>query len=213
MSEPSTSNTPTAPQGDPATPTGPTPPGTAPTSPTASTPAPAAPQGEDAAATIARLESELSAARSEAGKQRVTAKQKAADDAVQQLTQNIGKALGLINDDEQATPEQLTQQLTAAQTQARQTAVELAVYRHAVTAGGDADALLDSRTFAASLDGLDPTDTAAVQAAIEAAVTANPKLAAAATGPARGGAEFTSPPAAEQRPKTLYDAIAARLSG
>ncbi|MER0481591.1 hypothetical protein ABR737_25190 [Streptomyces sp. Edi2] len=216
MSDTSTTSAPAAPQGDPATaPTGQAPTGTAPT-PTPAQAAPAAPaaaQGEDTATTIARLESDLAAARAEAGKQRVTAKQKAADEAVQQLTQNIGKALGLITDDEQATPEQLTQQLTAAQAQARQTAVELAVYRHAAAAGGDADALLDSRTFAASLDGLDPNDTAAIQAAIEAAVTANPKLAAAATGPARGGAEFTSPPAAEQRPKTLYDAIAARLSG
>ncbi|MFJ9417792.1 hypothetical protein ACIRPT_27055 [Streptomyces sp. NPDC101227] len=209
MSDPSTDNTPTAPQADPTTATSPTLQGNAPTSPTT----PAAPQGEDAAVTIARLVSDLSAARAEAGKSRVTAKQKAADDAVQQHTQNIGKALGLITDDEQVTPERLTQQLTAAQAQARQTAVELAVYRHAAAAGGDADALLDSRTFAASLDGLGPTDTADIQAAIEAAATANPKLAAAPSGLARGGAEFTGPPAANQRPKTLHDAVAAHLGG
>ncbi|MCR8576165.1 hypothetical protein [Streptomyces sp. Isolate_219] len=170
-------------------------------------------QGEDSVAQIARLESELAAARAEAGKSRVTAKQRAADDARTQLAQDIGRALGIVPEGQEADPAQLTQQLTAAQAQARQTAVELAVYRHAAAAGGDADALLDSRTFAASLDGLDPNDTTAIQAAVEAAVTANPKLAAAPAGPARGGAEFTSPPAAEQRPKTLYDAIAARLSG
>ncbi|WP_329148803.1 hypothetical protein OIU91_21305 [Streptomyces sp. NBC_01456] len=209
MSDPSTSSTPaTTPQSDPAT----TPTGQAPTS-TAPTPiaAPAPAQGEDTAATIARLESDLAAARAEAGKSRVTAKQRAADEARIQLAQDIGRALGITPDGQEADPAQLTAQLTASQAQARQTAVELSVYRHAAEAGGDADALLDSRAFATSLDDLDPADTAAIQAAIEAAVTANPKLATAPTGPARGGAEFTSPPAAEQHPKTLYDAIAARL--
>lgn len=210
MSDPSTSSTPAAaPQSDPATtPTGQAPTGTA---PTPTPPAPA--QGEDTAATIARLESDLAAARAEAGKSRVTAKQRAADEARTQLAQDIGRALGIVPDGQEADPAQLTAQLTASQAQARQTAVELAVYRHAAEAGGDADALLDSRAFAASLDDIDPTDTAAIQAAIEATVTANPKLAAAPAGPARSGAEFTSPPAAEQRPKTLYDAIAARLGG
>ncbi|MGY4990909.1 hypothetical protein [Streptomyces nigrescens] len=208
MSDTSTSSTPAAaPQSDPAT----TPTGQAPASTAPTPPAPA--EGEDTAATIARLESDLAAARAEAGKSRVTAKQRAADEARTQLAQDIGRALGIVPDGEEADPAQLTAQLTASQAQARQTAVELAVYRQAAEAGGDADALLDSRAFAASLDDIDPADTAAIQAAIEAAVTANPKLAAAPAGPARGGAEFTSPPAAEQRPKSLYDAIAARLGG
>ncbi|WP_107470848.1 hypothetical protein, partial [Streptomyces sp. ERV7] len=155
-------------------------------------PAPA--QGEDSAATIARLESDLAATRAEAGKQRVTAKQKAADEARSQLAQDIGRALGIIPDGQEADPAQLTAQLTASQAQARQTAVELAVYRHAAAAGGDADALLDSRTFAASLAEVDPSDSAAVQGAITAAITTNPKLAAAPVGPARSGAEFSGGP-------------------
>lgn len=133
MSDPSTSSTPaTTPQSDPAT----TPTGQAPTS-TAPTPiaAPAPAQGEDTAATIARLESDLAAARAEAGKSRVTAKQRAADEARIQLAQDIGRALGITPDGQEADPAQLTAQLTASQAQARQTAVELSVYRHAAEAG------------------------------------------------------------------------------
>ncbi|MEV0444511.1 hypothetical protein AB0I84_29220 [Streptomyces spectabilis] len=166
-------------------------------SPPSTPPAPSAPStgtGEDAAATIARLEAELSATRAEAGKQRVTAKQRAADEARAQLAQDIGRALGIVPEGEQADPAHLTEQLTASQAQARQTAVELAVYRAAAAAGADPDALLDSRTFAASLADVDPADADAGTAAITAAVTANPKLAATAAGPARGGAEFTGAP-------------------
>ncbi|MDJ1136221.1 hypothetical protein [Streptomyces iconiensis] len=155
----------------------------------------------------------LSDARAEAGKTRVTAKQKAADEARADLAQQIGKALGLVDNDTPPDPAALTQQLTTAQTQARQTAVELAVYRTAREAGGDPDALLDSRQFADTLADVDPTDTAAVSAAVEAAVTANPKLAAAPSGPPRGGAEFTGPPTGERKPASLHDAIAARLGG
>ncbi|MEV0438951.1 hypothetical protein AB0I84_09495 [Streptomyces spectabilis] len=176
-------------------------------------PAPSAPSagtGVDAAATIARLESELTAARAEAGKQRVTAKQRAADEARAQLAQDIGRALGIVPEGEQADPAHLTEQLTASQAQAQQTAVELAIYRAAAAAGADPDALLDSRTFAASLSDVDPTDAEAVTAVITAAVTANPKLAAAAAGPVRGGAEFPGAPAGERRPATLRDALAAR---
>ncbi|MFE7782043.1 hypothetical protein [Streptomyces nigrescens] len=159
--------------------------------------------GQDPAATITRLEQELAAARAEAGKSRVTAKQRAADDARQELAQQIGKALGIVKDDAPADPAQLTKQLEAEQAKARTTAVELAVYRTARDAGGDPDALLDSRSFAAAIADLDPTDTAAVKAAVEQAVAGNPKLAAqtAPAGPARSGAEFSGPPAQSVSPQ------------
>ncbi|MFD9863476.1 hypothetical protein [Streptomyces alboflavus] len=191
-----------APQDEPSPPSAPP----TPSSPSTST-------GQDAAATIARLESDLAAARAEAGKQRVTAKQRAADEARTQLAQDIGRALGVVPEGEQADPAHLTEQLTASQAQARQTAVELAVYRAAAAAGADPDALLDSRTFAASLADVDPADAAAVTAAITTAVTANPKLAAAAAGPPRGGAEFHGAPAGERRAASLHDAVAARMGG
>lgn len=58
---------------------------------------------------------------------------------------------------------------------------------------------------------VDPTDATAVTAAITAALTAQPWLAAQ-TGPGRGGADFTGNPAAPAR-GLLHDAIAAAYSG
>ncbi|MET8399581.1 hypothetical protein [Streptomyces sp900116325] len=203
MSTPTPSSVPGAPTGQQgettAQPTGQDPTATAPPATPAAPAAPAtgAPADTDTAATIARLESDLAAARKDAGKSRVTAKQQAADDARAELAQQIGKALGIVKDDQPADPAQLTQQLAAEQAKARQTAVELAVYRTAAAAGADADALLDSRQFADAVAQLDPTDTTAITAAITAAIQTNPRLAAAQapTGPSRGGAEFGGPPA------------------
>ncbi|MEV0115545.1 hypothetical protein AB0H77_20255 [Streptomyces sp. NPDC050844] len=95
--------------------------------------------------------------------------------------------------------------------------VELAAHRTAGEHGARADRLLNSRVFLDSVSGLDPDAPKfgeQLGAAITAAVEADPDLyRAAPAGPARGGAEFNGPPTAEQRPKTLHDAIAARLGG
>ncbi|WP_424862108.1 hypothetical protein [Streptomyces sp. MMS24-I29] len=173
---------------------------------------------EDPAATIARLTSELSAARAEAGKTRVTAKQKAADDARASLAQDIGKALGLIKDDSAAPdPAQLTQQLAAEQAKARANAVELAAYKAAQTEGANATRLLNSRAFAERLADLDPAAddfTTKLKAAIKAEVDTDPGLyRTGPTGPAKGGADFGGNGPAEKKPATLHDAIAARLGG
>ncbi|MCA1219895.1 hypothetical protein LCE31_16105, partial [Streptomyces sp. 8L] len=106
--------------------------------------------------------------------------------------------------------------ITESQTAARTAAVQSAIYHGASAAGADAAALLDSRSFMASLDAVDPSDSTAITAAITAAVTTNPRLAVAPvpTGPARAGAEFAGPPAqGEKRAATLQDAIAAKLGG
>lgn len=132
-------------------------------------------------AKIARLEQSVKDANAEAAKHRVKGKT-AADEAQAELAQRIGKALGLVQD-EQATPEQLTQQVIDATT-ARETAeaaakaaqVELAVFRAADAAGADAQALLDSRSFTDSLADVDSTDSEAITNAIKAAVTNNPRL-------------------------------------
>jgi hypothetical protein len=50
------------------------------------------------------------------------------------------------------------------------------VFRAAQATDADPSALLDSRTFLAKLADVDPSDTAAVTAAIAAAVAANPRL-------------------------------------
>lgn len=174
--------------------------------------------GEDPATTIARLTAELTSARAEAGKTRVTAKQKAADDARASLAQDIGKALGLVKDDAAAPdPEQLTQQLAAEQAKARANAVELAAYKAAQTEGARADRLLNSRAFADRIADLDPAAddfTTQLKAAIKAEVDTDPALYRTGhTGPAKGGADFTGTGPTDKKPATLHDAIAARLGG
>lgn len=73
----------------------------------------------------------------------------------------------------------ITAQLQQAQAAERARAVELAVLRAAGRNGADGDALLDSRQFLNSLDGVDPNDAAAITDAVKAAVTANPRYALA----------------------------------
>ncbi len=130
--------------------------------------------------------------RKEAGDHRAAAK-KASDDARQQLAQEIGKAIGLIKGEEPADPDKLAADLTTAQDQQRQTAVELAVYKTASKHDGDPDALLDSRTFLAKVKDLDPSADdfqTKVGEAITSALADNPKLKAARAA-GKGGAEFT----------------------
>ncbi|MDX2800090.1 hypothetical protein [Streptomyces scabiei] len=119
---------------------------------------------------------------------RQAAEQKAKDDQ-DAFMKRVAAAFGLDTAEEKPpTPEQLAQQLEeargetkASRDQARQTAVELAVYKSAATHGGDPDALLDSRGFAQAIAKLDPSAQDfgdAIGKAVKAAVDANPKLAA-----------------------------------
>ena len=98
---------------------------------------------------------------------------------------------GVETDDEKPpTPEELAKQLAeeqnrtkASDDRARQTQVELAVYKTAGKHGGDPDALLDSRSFANAIAKLDPAaDDFADQIgkAVKTAVDGNSKLAAKA---------------------------------
>ncbi|MFD9789632.1 hypothetical protein ACFWXK_01650 [Streptomyces sp. NPDC059070] len=107
--------------------------------------------------------------------------------------------------------------LTEHAAELRTARVELAVARAAADQGARGDRLLNSRSFLASVAGLDPADKEfgdKLAAAIKAAVNADPDLyRTVPAGPARGGAEFHGAPAGERRPATLHDAIAARLGG
>ncbi|MGW8374270.1 hypothetical protein [Streptomyces sp. ODS28] len=107
-------------------------------------------------------------------------------------------------------------QLDQVAAELRTAQVELAAYKSAGAHGARADRLLNSRSFLDSVAGLDPSGPKFEQqlgAAISAAVEADPDLyRAAAPGPAKGGAEFNGPPAGEQHPKSLQEAVAARLS-
>jgi hypothetical protein len=147
---------------------------------------------------------------------------KAADEAARKaVVADIAKALGLDGGDK-LTPEQLQAKLSEAQegtTKATQAATaaarELAVYRVAAKAGGDPDALLDSRSFLDSINGLDPAADGfrdKVTAAVQKAVKDNPsRLALAATG--KGGADIRGGSGETQgKPKDLAEAIQRRLS-
>jgi len=101
---------------------------------------------------------------------------KAAQDAI---TLSIGKALGLVKDNEPADPEAVARQLADSGSETKQAKIELAVFKAALTVGADPGALLDSRAFMVALKDIDPSDSAAVTAAITTAVTDNPRLGAA----------------------------------
>jgi len=156
----------------------------------------------------------------------------AAEAAQQDTLNKVAVALGL-KPDPNTDPTEAVKQAAAerdkAVAAARTQAVELAVYRSAGKAGGDPDALLDSRTFLRTLEDLDPEHKdfgSKVAEAIGVAVKDNPKLAAAAAdgdgkknagtgpggqGPARQGADHTgNGTGGKQRPTSLSAAIAAR---
>lgn len=93
----------------------------------------------------------------------------------------IQKALNP-DSDEKVDPAKLAQLLADSQTTGKATAIELAVFKAAATAGADPAALTDSRTFMTKVAGLDPSadDFAAkVKTAIDEAVKNNPSLKAA----------------------------------
>lgn len=178
-------------------------------------------EGEDDAAKVKRLERELHAARSEAGKARNDAKKQAADDAVRSLTEKLGKALGLVKDDTPPDPAKLAEAITAKDTTIaerdstiRGLNVELSVWARADKLSAKAGALLDSRSFLAAIAELDPSEKGfktALDDAIKAAVKDNPSFAA--TAPAgKSGADLsggTGEGNAKKRSSSLSGAVGA----
>ena len=171
---------PITPPADPAPVTPPADP--APPAPTAVVPAvPVVPVADDSPWTDpAKAEAEIRRLRAENGKDRTDAKKTAAEQAQADTLKKVGELLGFIKP-EDAAPDlaKLTADHAASQAEARQTKVALAVYQNALTAGGDPLALLDSASFLEKAATLDPTDSAAIVAAVQAAVAANPRLGAA----------------------------------
>lgn len=164
----------------------------APVAPVAATPpVPAAPvaPAESVDQLPAWAQKIISDARSGEANYRTQAKT-AADVAQKELTDKLAVALGL-KPDAAADPAALTASLTAAHAAAQASARELAIFKAAAATGADPSRLLDSNSFMSSVAGLDPNDGAAVTAAINAAVAANPILkavqAAAASGTELGG--------------------------
>lgn len=163
MSEPTVAPAPAA--------AAPTAPATPPAAPAAAPAQPAS--ATDLAAENARLQAELETWKGHSRTWEQRAKAKA--DQEQNLAK-VAQALGL----EGATPDPATlaQQAAAAQARAAALARENAVLLAAQQTGADPAALLDSRAFLAQLENVDPTDRAAVAAAVQAAVAANPRYAA-----------------------------------
>lgn len=124
---------------------------------------------------------EIEKLRKENGAARTNAKAQAAEEARTELLATLNKALGKA--EPETDPAKFAENLAAAQAETKQARVELAVFRAASAAGGDPAALLDSSSFLKSLDAVDPSDTAAITAAIQSAVAANPRLGAAPAGP------------------------------
>ena len=140
----------------------------------------------------------------------------------QAVLRTLAEKVGVEFDDK-PDPEKLAAQVVQAQADARQRAVELAVYRAAANAGANADLLLDSRAFMAKAGDLDPSapDFAdRVKEYATQAVQSNPTLAAqqqpvtqpaeqppaqpAAPLPASSGGDFSGAPGG-QRPWTEDD--------
>src|SRR5690606_22427543 len=86
-----------------------------------------------------------------------------------------------------------------AQGATRQLALRDAVMATADAAGANLRAVIDSNTAMTALANVDPADHAAVTAALQAAVQANPHLAAQ-SGPPRGGVDFSGHGAGEVTP-------------
>jgi hypothetical protein len=200
-------STPPEPGSQPATP--PAPPAPAPTPPEPAAPAtPPAPPAEPAPATepptepkakapkfdgdfdparfeklVENLRTEVADEKKKRGEAETKAQQEQAD-FMKKLAGLFGVDTG---EEKPPTPEELAKQLDeargetkASRDQARQTQVELAVYKSAGKHGGDPDALLDSRGFAQAIAKLDPSApdfAASVEKAVKEAVEANPKLA------------------------------------
>lgn len=107
------------------------------------------------------------------------------------LRDGLAAALGLGKEVNEATPEQLAEQLTTAQHEAQQARVELAVFRTAPD-GVDAQALLDSRAFTNTISDIDPTDEAALTKAINDFTNANPRFQTGPRNPGHRDASSTS---------------------
>lgn len=151
-------------------------------------------------------------------KERATAAEKSRQD----LIDGIAVALGLKPDpktDPATIAAQAAKELTDSRAEVQTLKVENALLRLAGKAGGDVEALRDSRTFMTALAALDPSDKdfdAQVTAAVKDAIKANPKLGTASQGgqgPNRQGADMSGGNGGRQRPAGLGAAIAARLSG
>lgn len=160
-------------------------------------------------------------ARADAGKARTDAKKTAAEEASAATLTKVLEALG-VKGNKTPTLEEVQAELDKVKNEngskegaLKQRTIELAVYRTASKKGidGDADALLDSRSFLEKVSALDPDHKefgAKVEQAIKDAVKDNPKLKASQAGAGTSSADHGSGGSGEggqRQPKSLTDAV------
>jgi vacuolar-type H+-ATPase subunit H len=202
-------------------PTEPTPgaPATEPTPQPAPTPGAPEQPTEDITSLPEWAQKQIRDARAEAAKSRTTAKQTAAQEARDQVTAQIAKALGIGQEGEPVSAEDLAGQIEDAQTAAWVSSVELQIYRTASALGADADALLDSNAFRQSIDELGDQDprtpefAEALKAKVQEALDSKPdkfRTATAGQAPAspRPDPSQGARGPAVTRPTSLGDAVA-----
>lgn len=133
--------------------------------------------------------------------------------AQQEQMDAIAKALGLKQDDTPPDPAALTEQIAAEQAKTQAAAVQLAVYKNASAHEANADELLDSASFLASLKDVDPNDATAIRAAIKTAVDGNAKFKATqppTTPPFPGGPRTPAPSGAGSMGEAIANRIASQ---
>lgn len=126
----------------------------------------------------------------------------------------INKALNPDAPDEKLDPVKLQEQLTGSTTAHTSLQREHQVLLSAIDAGADHAALLDSRSFLASVASLDPTAddfAATVKAAVDKAVTDNPKLKVGQVPSSSSADHPGGAGGGGAKPKTLEEAVAARM--
>ncbi|HVK25052.1 MAG TPA: hypothetical protein VM677_27140 [Actinokineospora sp.] len=162
------------------------------------------------------LKATIAALRKENAKDRTDAKSKAAETAKAELAQQIGKALGLVKNDEPADPAKLAAQAAESAETARQAQVELAVFKAAVPAGADPIKLTDSRSFMAKVTKLDPTADGfgkKVADAVAEHIEANPNAKTTPAAPPRSGAPVGGGTPAGGRSTSLHAAVTKAVGG
>lgn len=145
-------------------------------------------------ATTEQLLEEVKKLRRENARERVNAKQKAAEQAQQEFAQKIGKALGLVQDgDDENTPtvDDLTQELENTRAAQRAQAIEFAAWKQSADLGVDPKALLNQRSFYERVKDLDPSSGSFdedIKTAIETEKTEYPFIVTTPQTPGRSSA-------------------------
>jgi hypothetical protein len=170
---------------------------------------PPADPGDDGKGGKAAILADLATERDK--RQQLEAKVNELTTAQQSQMDAIAKALGL-KTDEPPDADKLAAQVAEEQGRARDAQVQLAIYRTAATAEANADLLVDSSSFRVATKDVDPTDSAAMTAAIKAFLEQNPAFKAAPAAPVTPPFPGGPRPPAPSGAGTLGEAITNRLS-